>query len=68
METKSIFASKSIWGGIIAILPPAMSLVGIDLSPQDAQGIVGHVDAIVSAVGGLVAIYGRVTARKALRV
>ena len=68
METKSIFASKSIWGGIIAILPPAMSLVGIDLSPQDAQGIVGHVDAIVSAVSGLVAIYGRVTARKALRV
>ncbi|APX23207.1 MULTISPECIES: hypothetical protein [Salipiger] len=68
METKSIFASKGIWGGIIAILPPAMSLVGLDLSPQDAQGIVGHLDAIVSAVGGLVAIYGRVTAKTALRV
>ena len=33
----------------------------------DAQGIAGHADAIVSAVGGLLAIYGRVTATKVIK-
>ncbi|WP_128549227.1 hypothetical protein [Salipiger profundus] len=32
-----------------------------------AQGIAGHADAIVSAVGGLLAIYGRVTATKVIK-
>ena len=67
MERKHFLASKGVWGGIIAVLPPALSIVGVDLSPEEAQGIAGHVDAIISAVGGLLAIYGRVTASKALK-
>ena len=66
-EVKSVFASKTVWGGVVAILPPALSLVGVDLSPQDAQGIVEHVDTIISGIGGLLAIYGRVTATKAIK-
>ena len=66
-EQKNVFASKTIWGGVIALLPPALSLMGFDLSPSDVQGIAGHVDAIVSGVGGLIAIYGRVTAKKTIK-
>ena len=67
-EVKSFLASKTIWGAVIAILPQLLALFGLQISAADAQGIAGHADTIVSAVGGLLAIYGRVTAKTALRV
>ena len=66
-DVKSFVASKTIWGAGIAILPQLLSLFGLEISAADAEGIVSHVDAVVTAVGGLLAIYGRVTAKKAIR-
>jgi uncharacterized protein (DUF697 family) len=66
-DVKSFIASKTVWGAGIAILPQVLSLFGIEISPADAQGIASHVDGVVTAVGALLAIYGRVTAKKAIR-
>jgi hypothetical protein len=67
--SKGVLASKGVWGGLIAILPMALSLlsiVGINISAADAQGLMGHIDVIIAAIGGLLAIYGRITAKKVI--
>ncbi|SDE98438.1 hypothetical protein SAMN04488105_110234 [Salipiger thiooxidans] len=66
-DVKSFLASKTIWGAGIAILPQALSIFGIEVSAEDAQGIASHVDAIITSVGGLIAIYGRVMASKSIK-
>ncbi|MAU47537.1 MAG: hypothetical protein CMP09_22540 [Yangia sp.] len=66
-NVKSFLASKTIWGAGIAILPQALSLLGYDISAEDARGIASHADAIVTSVGGLLAIYGRVTATRVIK-
>ncbi len=61
---KSFFASKTVWGAIIAILPNVAAIVGLNIAPGDAAAVGGHVQEIAAAVGGLIAIWGRVTATK----
>lgn len=70
-ETKSILASKGVWGGVIAVLAGAAGFFGYALAPSDATALAEHAEsaynagvAIVGAVGGLIAIWGRVSASK----
>lgn len=59
-KAKSIFASKTVWGGLIALLPAlsdmATQVAGIPLLPP-------HLAATVAAVGGTLAIIGRLVAK-----
>jgi len=59
-KAKSIFASKTIWGGFIALLPALSDVVnqvaGIPMLPP-------HLAATVAAVGGTLAILGRLVAK-----
>jgi hypothetical protein len=59
-KVKSVFASKTIWGGLIALLPAlsdvAAQVAGIPLLPP-------HLAASVAAVGGTLAILGRLVAK-----
>ena len=65
-EMKQWYLSKTVWGALTAItasLLPAMGLVlGADARIQLADNLV----ALAGAVGGLIAIYGRLTAEKRL--
>lgn len=61
---KSFLASKTIWGAVIAVLPAVAGLFGYTVTGGDATDAAGHANAIVTAIGGLLAIYGRVTATK----
>lgn len=63
-DIKSFFASKTVWGAAIAILPNIAALFGLNIAPGDAASAAGHVQEIAAAVGGLIAIWGRVTATK----
>ena len=60
MESKSFLKSKTIWGGMIALLPAlsdmATQVAGIPLLPP-------HLAATVAAVGGTLAIIGRLVAK-----
>lgn len=54
---KAWYKSKSIWGGIMTAVGAGAMMVGYDLGdPQEFAG------AIVAAVGGGLAIYGRIKA------
>jgi hypothetical protein len=66
VDTKSILASKGVWGGAIAFLAGVAGLFGFTVAPVDVAGITANIDAIIVAVGGLLAIWGRVTATKAI--
>ena len=62
--SKSWYASKTVWGGLIAILP-SLGIVGfnIDIDTGDFSGNIYTLwPQLVSIGGGLLAIYGRAVA------
>lgn len=57
--TKGILQSKTVWGAVIAILSNMALMAGWDLG--DTDGLAEHVSGLV---GGVLAIYGRITANQ----
>lgn len=62
--TKGILASKTVWGGLLVVVAAVAGLFGYTFSVEDQVSVVELVERIVVAVGGLLAIWGRVTATK----
>lgn len=63
-EVKSLVASKTFWGAIVALGGSALSLGHYTLSPSDAAQAVDLITGIATAAGSLLAIYGRVKASR----
>lgn len=65
METKHAVKSTGVWGSIVAIaaplLPILLPLVGVK-ALEDQQAVLNA----IGAIGGLVALYGRLRADKKL--
>lgn len=61
-ETKSFLTSKTIWGAVVAIAGAALSAFNLDVT--GLNGIDGD---IITVVGGVIAIWGRVTAVKKIK-
>lgn len=72
MDVKSIFASKTIWGGIIMIAPTIAQLLGLNLSAADATEAVTRgtslVNGAIEAFGFFMVLWGRMTATKTVRL
>lgn len=65
-DSKGALHSLGVWGGIVATLPAVDALLlalGVLPIPVVSEGV----GIIVSAVGGLVSIFGRVRAKKAIK-
>ena len=62
-DTKSFFQSTGIWGGLVSLVG-GVSFAGYSLTAEDAASAMSLMQGIVAAVGGLIAIYGRVKATK----
>ena len=69
-ETKSIFASKTLWGVLIAASPTIANLFGYQISDVASftQGANELVNMVIELVGSALAVYGRVKANAALVV
>jgi len=65
-DTKSILASKTIWGAGIALLGAGVNVLGYTVTPVDQAQIVEAVSALMTASGSLLAVVGRVKATKAI--
>jgi hypothetical protein len=63
-KTKTLFASKTVWGGIIALLAGVAGIFGYSIQPEDQVAAIEVGTALASALGGGVAIYGRIKATK----
>lgn len=63
-DTKSIFASKGVWGGAIAVLAALAGLFGYAVSPEQQAQIVETAALVASGIGGLVSLWGRIAATR----
>lgn len=64
-DVKGMLQSKTVWGGILAVLAPAAAYIfHVNVTSADTTQIVDLVTGIASAVGGIVAIFGRIVATK----
>ena len=63
-DVKSLFASKTFWGALVAVAAGVIGLFGYAVTPEDQAWLVDSIAAAGAIVGGLVAVYGRVKASK----
>ena len=63
-DFKSLWASKTFWGGLIAVLAGVLGFFGYQLLPDDQAALVEGGSAVAAAIGGVIAIWGRVKASK----
>jgi hypothetical protein len=63
---KPWYSSATIWGGALALGSSLAGIAGYQVSPSDQAATVAHVTTLASALGGLLAIWGRVRASKAI--
>lgn len=63
-QTKSLLASKTVWGGLLVVIAAVAGLFGYTFSAEDQASVAAMIENIVLAIGGLLAIYGRITATK----
>ena len=61
---KGVLSSKGVWGGLIVVLSALLGMFGYTIGLEDQQALTDAVSQIGAMVGGLLAIYGRITATK----
>ena len=66
-EVKGWYASKAVWGGIVAVGAGVAGVLGYTIAPADQEQIVLAATGIASIIGGIAAVYGRVKASKAVK-
>jgi hypothetical protein len=63
MDKKAWYQSKTVIGGILAVLATIAGAFGFTVVEADQVALVDNLAAVGTAVGGLLAIYGRITAK-----
>lgn len=66
-QEKPWWASKGVWGGLIALIAGIASAFGYTLGADDQASIVNAAVTVAGVVGSLLAVYGRVTAKAAIK-
>jgi hypothetical protein len=56
---KFFLKSKTVWGVIVMALPTLLPVLGVNLGQDETALITSTGDQFVTAIGGLLAIYGR---------
>ncbi|TCT40975.1 hypothetical protein [Martelella mediterranea] len=64
--SKKWYFSKTVWGALIAVAAPLLQLGGVELDPSSQGQFAELLVALTGAVGGLLALFGRVSARSRL--
>jgi len=67
LDLKNWYSSKTIWGAVISVVASVLHFTGIELGAADKSQLVDAIVNISGALGGLLAVYGRVTARAAIK-
>ncbi|WFR96243.1 hypothetical protein [Rhizobium tumorigenes] len=66
-DGKHWYFSKTIWGALLAIGSSVLQMKGLQLGAADQATIVNSAVSIAGAVGGLLAVYGRISASTAIK-
>lgn len=62
MDSKFWWQSRAVWGGVIAILAGIAPLVGVVIDPDTQHALIESLTGLCAAVGGLLALVGRLRA------
>lgn len=65
-DVKTWYMSKTIWGGVVAILASCANFLGLEIAAEEERKIADGLTALAAAAGGLIAIWGRISARARL--
>ena len=65
---KNFLQSKTLWGIIMSAVPLVSQVTGVEISDTETQSIAGAIPEIIGAVGVLLAIIGRFTAKTNLKI
>lgn len=66
-DVKSVFASKTIWGGMLAFAAPVVAhFLHVSIADVDVQQISETIAGVIGAIGGLIAVFGRIKATKVI--
>lgn len=68
MDEKVWWQSKGVWGSLIAVAAGIAGAFGFNIDSAGQEVIASSVVAIAGAVGGLIALWGRIRAEKKLTV
>ena len=63
-DAKKWYQSKTIWGGLVALIAAAGGLVGIEVDAETGSALTLALSQAAAAVGAIVAIAGRLAAVK----
>lgn len=66
-DIKPWYYSKTVWGAVLAIVASLLRMLGFELGAADQSAMADALVSIAGAAGGLLAIYGRVTANAAIK-
>ena len=61
------YKSKGVWGGLIAVGAAIAGAFGYMISPEDQASLSEAAVVVAGAVGGVLAVYGRVKAEKMVK-
>lgn len=64
---KSLFLSKTFWGGLIAVLAGVLGFFGYEIAGSDQAALVEGGSAVAATIGGMIAIIGRIYASKKIK-
>ncbi len=64
LEMKPWYQSKTVWGALIAIAAPILGRAGLELGGAEQAEVADALTTLAGTVGGLLALYGRLTATK----
>jgi hypothetical protein len=66
IDIKQWYHSKTVWGALVAILASLLQASGVALDASGQDQLADNLVALSGAVGGLIALYGRLSADKRL--
>ena len=66
IDMKQWYKSKTVWGALVAIAASLAQAGGVDLDAAGQDQLAENLIALSGAIGGLIAIYGRLKAEKRL--
>ncbi|EYR81175.1 MULTISPECIES: hypothetical protein [unclassified Shinella] len=66
-DAKAWYQSRTVWGALVAILASLANAAGVEVTAGDEGELADLLVAAVGTLGGLVALYGRILARRRVR-
>ncbi len=62
--TKKWYESKTIWASIVTVAAAVAGMFGYTIDTDTQNAIISNITSLVAAVGGVIAMWGRIVADK----